>query len=79
MLTDDEIKVAGDAYAARRAETERELWFCVDDDLFAAAARLHEKRWLALAWFGDDSVWRMTDEGMSAVELARLVATPVMN
>jgi hypothetical protein len=78
-LTADELKLASYFFALRHDEEERELWACVTDDVFAPAARLMERAWLDRAWYEDEMLFRMSDEGYSAVELTSLIEPGSMN
>jgi hypothetical protein len=83
MLTESEIRLAAYAYALRHDEREgHELWFAVEDDVLRAADSLMRKRWFDRSWRRredgtEDMMFRLSDQAMTAYEMATLVTMPV--
>jgi hypothetical protein len=67
-LTDDELQVAYDLWAARMGGLAAD----VKPEYYPAAHTLAERGWLERRWHGDDMVWRFTDTGLAALNLNSL-------
>ncbi len=70
-MTDDELQLLSDLFIARSAG----LVGAVQDEYAAEAERLTEQGWLERRWHGDDLVYGISDNGISALELAGLHRT----
>lgn len=73
MLTEDEAQLVADTYLVRCGEQPgRDVWAAVDDDTVAGA--LVQRRYLDQRFHGDDRVYRLSDEALTAQELGTLLA-----
>ena len=75
MLTDTEAQLVADAYLLRRCDEQpgQELWFAAQDWLLPECHRLtFEYGYLHRRWHGDDLVYRLTDQALTAQELHAL-------
>ncbi len=69
-LTADETKIMAYAYALRHDEQPgRDLWFAWDDWDLPECHRLVDRGYLERRWHGDDLVYRLTDQMMTAQQL----------
>jgi hypothetical protein len=67
-LTEDELQVLGDLYLARMAG----LAGATHAEFLPAAHAMCERGWLERRWHGDDVVWWLTTEALTALDLSAL-------
>ena len=80
MLTTDEIRLVSHATALRfDEEPGRDMWFAPADELRAEAHRLVTSGYLDYRSYGDDMVYRLSDEAVSAQGLASVMADQCQN
>jgi hypothetical protein len=69
-LTDDELTVLRDLWLARQVG----LAGAVHPEFLPEAHAMGERGWLERRWYGDDVVWWLTNEGLTALELSALLS-----
>jgi hypothetical protein len=78
-VLNDDLRLVADAYLLRADEQEgHDLWFSVGDDL-PAAHRAWEADWLDRRWDDNGPIFRISDRGMTAVQLAAMHAAAAAN
>jgi hypothetical protein len=68
QLTEDERQIAYELWVARMGGLDG----AVEPEYLPAAVALCDRGWLERRWYGDDVVWRFTDEGLAALDLNAL-------
>ena len=68
-LTDDELQVAYDLWAARMGGLAAD----VKPEFYPAAHDLAERGWLERRFDGDDMLWWFTDTGLAALNMNALI------